>query len=299
MKEIRFAKKSDIQSLKEIWKKCFGDSDSYIDLYFNNRFKESETLVLIENDEVAAMLTMLPVKLNTTESECVKAAMIYAVATAPQLQGKGLSTTLIDHAVGYLRENNVNATVLVPSEKELFNFYSRLGYRAAFYLREIKLSVDDINRLSFSNPAYIDSSQINIISADPKEYNIIREKFLKDNFFVSYYDEEIRYQKKISQQTDTDIYILQVAGESQACVTIERINADSLLIKEILSTEVFIINAIKTIAQILPAKDFIVRTPPFTYNQFFASYNAVRPFGMLLADDNIIDEIGYLGLAFD
>ncbi len=57
------AKKSDILSQKEIWKLCFGDKDKFIDFYFENRYQEDQTLLLLKNGKPAAMLTMLAVKI--------------------------------------------------------------------------------------------------------------------------------------------------------------------------------------------------------------------------------------------
>ena len=42
---IRFANKTDIPQLKSIWKVCFGDSDEYIDFFFDHMFKPENAVV--------------------------------------------------------------------------------------------------------------------------------------------------------------------------------------------------------------------------------------------------------------
>jgi ribosomal protein S18 acetylase RimI-like enzyme len=50
---------------------------------------------LLEDNTVAAMLTMLPLALYTPSAGEFNAKMLYAIATHPDFQGRGLASQLI------------------------------------------------------------------------------------------------------------------------------------------------------------------------------------------------------------
>ena len=64
---ITFAKMEWIPQLKQIWKECFHDEDSYIDFYFMNRFTEENMLVWLEDKLPVAMAS--PFTLHLLEKE--------------------------------------------------------------------------------------------------------------------------------------------------------------------------------------------------------------------------------------
>ncbi|MGE5380745.1 MAG: GNAT family N-acetyltransferase, partial [Methylocystaceae bacterium] len=89
MSEIRLAKAGEIARQKEIWKLCFGDPDQYIDFFYANRYHEQDTMVLIEEEIIVSMLTMIPVEIVAINQEHLHATMLYAIATHPQYQHQG------------------------------------------------------------------------------------------------------------------------------------------------------------------------------------------------------------------
>lgn len=293
--EVRLAQKGEILRQKEIWKLCFGDPDNYIDFYYANRYKEDETLLLLHDGEIVAMLTMIPVKTVDTDKRSFNTAMLYAIATHPNYQNRGFATQLMELSTPYLRANNTEHSILVPAEKRLFDFYRKQGYRDGFCLREALLTHEQIDCLEIHR-----SCQCTISSITPEEYNHRRNKQLKGRLYIAYGDEDITYQKKLSQLSGADIYAIDVEGV-QGCAALERVDSDKVLIKEILLPEEFIYLGIKQITQLLSAKEYILRTPAYLGEQLGGS---IRPFGMIRADREIDleitpEELGYLGFAFD
>lgn len=55
-------------------------------------------------------------------------AYLYAVATAPPFQGKGLCTGLMENTRALLDGHGMGGIVLVPGSPSLFSFYGRMGY---------------------------------------------------------------------------------------------------------------------------------------------------------------------------
>ncbi|NMC55658.1 MAG: GNAT family N-acetyltransferase [Eubacteriaceae bacterium] len=312
MIQIRFAEYSDTDSLKQIWRLCFHDDEAYIDFFYANKFKPDQTVLLLENNVISAMLTMLPLSLSSPNFGAFDTRMLYAIATHPDYQGKGLASKLINHCNDLLKEEKVNMSVLVPASKDLFGFYYKLGYIDGFYIRERVLSQEQIN--DFIN-LIIDCS-IKPIEAD--EYNFLRNNILKNRANIEYTDDDIAYQKKLSNTASADIFEI-IIENTVGCAVIERLSEDKIFIKEILLDEIYLKSALIYVADKFPAAHYIIRTPadmgasiggnlrPFAvYKPLYskddktpnlamaASYKPLNDFSDLKED-----KTAYLALAFD
>jgi GNAT superfamily N-acetyltransferase len=295
MIDIRLAKKDEINHLKEIWKLCFGDEDSFIDFFYNTRYIEDETLVLLQSNTITAMLTMIPVEIGAPNKRSMSSTMLYAIATHPNYQNNGFATQLIEFSHQYLGLNIQQASILVPAEKNLFAFYRKLGYEQAFYIRELLLSRDRISRWEIQPMC-----PVLVTPISSEEYNRRRNIQLHRRLSVSYKNEEVAYQKKLSQLSGADIYAVDI-GDLQGCVTIERANSDKVIIKEMLIQEEHIPEVLKEILRMIPAMEYILRLPAYLGESLGG---IIRPFGMIKFNSEIKieitqDQFGYLGLAFD
>jgi predicted acetyltransferase len=294
MIEIRFAKMGETVRQKEIWKLCFGDSEQYIDFYYANRYKEDETLLLLQEGEIAAMLTMLPIRINTPTGRSLNSTMMYAIATHPKYRHRGYASQLMESACHHLSQKDHFFSVLVTAGKKLFDFYRHQGFQDGFYIREVSFDWNELEALP------IGKNNCTIKSISPEEYNLKREKQLNGKFYVSYSDEDIDYQRKLSQQSGADIYGIEIEGV-QGCAVIELLDQDKVFIKELLIADHLLSTAVPHIARLLPSDEYILRTPPFLGRELSSS---IRPFGMFRLNQGFQPEIipegsGYLGLAFD
>ena len=289
------AQKGETVYQKELWKRCFDDSDSYIDFYYANRYKEDETAVLLHDGEILAMLTMVSVRMVIPDNRSFKTAMLYAIATHPNYQNMGLAARLIDFSNQYLRTQKTELSVLAPANRHLFDYYRKLGYQDGFYIREARLFRDSLESLPSDQACNCAVSAIT-----PQEYNRRRNKQLNGRFFIAYVDEDIAYQKKLSQLSGLDIYAIDIE-EKQGCLAVERITSDKVLIKEMLLPEDLMNVAIKQIFQQLSAKEYVLRTPSYLGEHLGGR---IRPFGMIRVDSEVDwvitpEDLGYLGFAFD
>lgn len=295
MIEMRLAQSGEVVRQKEIWKRCFGDSDSFIDFYYENRYKAEDTVVLINRGQISAMLTLIPIRVVTPGGQSHDAAMLYAIATHPDDQHRGFASQIINFSNQFLGQPYKKLSVLVPAEEPLFDFYRKLGYQDGFFIREALLKDEEINHFDLRNLS--PSSSCGISPVTPEIYNQTRDRLLRGNLYVAYDNNEIAYQKKLSQMSGADIYTL-YCGELQGCAAIERVSPNKVLIKEILFSDELLPTVLKKIALLLPAKEYIVRTPLYLGEGLGG---APRPFGMFKLNQqhevNIIH--GYLGLAFD
>lgn len=295
---FRFAERSDIPVLKLMWRLCFGDEESYIDFYFNHYFHREKTLLLIKGDEIASMLTMIPASFVLEDGQSYTSAMLYAIATHPEFQNRGLAGELMTYSSQYLKEKDKDLSVLVPAESSLYDFYEKRGYRKAFFLREIMLEKLDIEEKFDEIP------HLAITELAAEEYNLRRKTALQGKAYLSYANHEIAYQKRLSKQFDGGIYGID-AGDEKGCFIVERVDSYRVIIKELLLAEASLGGAVRKIASMLPADKYLIRTPAFLGKTLGG---AIRPFAMMkpetaagiqAVEEISVQEDGYLGIAFD
>lgn len=130
---IRLAQSRDHGQLKALWARVFGDSPPEVEAYFALRHRDEDMLVWAQGQEIQGMLSMLPLALRQGE-KAYPARYIYAVATAPEERGRGIATLLMDAAGEEIRARGEAAGVLVPASESLFGYYTKRGYRTAFFL---------------------------------------------------------------------------------------------------------------------------------------------------------------------
>ncbi len=293
--EIRTAQAGEEKRQKEIWEKCFQDSDEFIERFYTTRYDQEKTMVLLQDGEIASMLTMLPITVNDTDGQSFAAVMLYAIATHPDYRQRGLATRLLDYTHEYLRLKEYAFSVLVPAEKGLFDFYRKQGYREGFGIRETVISSKNIE--SFPRDR---DHQEKLTEINPQEYNRRRNLFLGGSLHISYLVEEIAYQQELSRRSGADIYGLKIGG-NEGCAAIERIGSDKIMVKEILIKDEILPAALRCLLQELAAAQYLIRTPLYLGQELGG---VIRPFGMLkpLQKKSLprkADDLGYLGLAFD
>lgn len=295
MREVRLAAAGEIERQKEIWKRCFGDSGPYIDDFYLNRYHSDQTMLLLQDGQIIAMLTMLTVSIITVAGRLVEGAMLYAIATHPDHQNRGAARQLIESAHQHLHDRGLTFSLLVPAYDELFDFYRPLGYREAFPLREVYVQRSDLYLL----PAAPDSTCL-ITPISPVEYNQRRERLLAEHPHVSYALRDIVIQQNLARLSGQDIYGLSLHG-FEGCAVVEKGLGSHLFIKELLMAEELVPETIEHLRRLSLGQSATVRMPAF-YGE--GCGGEVRPLGMikLIADtdpDLTALDTAYLGLVFD
>lgn len=152
-----FADRTMLPHLKEIWKECFGDEDSYINFFFLHQlesysvkseeiYMESKKvyenqLVYMDDDFPVSMLTMIPGLLAMPEGN-KKIYYIYGVATKKVYRGRGYAAALLEQAFDIAQKDQA-ALVLVPASESLYTYYQRLGFKTAFYEKRLTLRLPE------------------------------------------------------------------------------------------------------------------------------------------------------------
>jgi predicted N-acetyltransferase YhbS len=125
-------KREQISELRAIWKEAFGDTDDFLDVFFDKIFSLSRCRCVIEDGKVAAALYWFD-----CEYEKRKVAYLYAIATLTEYRGRGLCSALMADTHKHLKKCGYSLSMLVPASKELFSFYERLGYGACTSVSEM------------------------------------------------------------------------------------------------------------------------------------------------------------------
>lgn len=127
--KIEFAGSEDRQELKEIYHVCFpDDSGAFWDFELDCRMKPDNILVCREHGKILSTVQILAEDLLLAGRR-YPVQYIYAAATLPSAQGKGLMGSLLKHAHQVARERGQRFSVLITQNDSLFDFYARFGYR--------------------------------------------------------------------------------------------------------------------------------------------------------------------------
>lgn len=128
-----FAKPSDVPALKRLWKSVFGDTNRYIEQYFNSLFPLIRVAVArTERGRPVSMLSMLPVSFRADTTD-YPGHYIYAAATHRRYEGRGIMTGLLTFACDDAAERGECFSSLIPASASLFGFYEKRGYQTVFY----------------------------------------------------------------------------------------------------------------------------------------------------------------------
>ncbi|HZJ75913.1 MAG TPA: GNAT family N-acetyltransferase [Clostridia bacterium] len=147
---IAYSKNEFINELKTLWHDTFGDSEEYLNAFFNGVYKDENTLVYIENKKPVAALYIIPYTMLYNGRE-IKVAYLYALATKPAFRGRGIMAQLIEKSFDVCKSRGYGLITLIPSENSLFNYYERFGFKSVFNRTIIEKDIDEVKRKAANN----------------------------------------------------------------------------------------------------------------------------------------------------
>ena len=292
MAQIRFARWEDCPRLKRLWKAAFGDEDSYIDGFYQDRFSPQETMVLEEEGALQAMLTLLPMETVLAGGERVSTPCVYAVATSRESRGRGYATGLLAQAHRTMEERGDKGAVIVPAGDSLFAFYRQRGFADGFSLRERRLTPEELL------PAARDP-RAQVTALAPGEYHRRREALLQGSCHVDCGEEGLVYQDRVGRRSGGGLLAVDV-GPVQGCAAVER-DGDRLILKELLLPPAVMEAGLAAVADRFTCREILLRAPlgageaggdPRPFAQ-------VRWYDRRLAQAFAGEAPGYLGIAYD
>ncbi len=130
---IRFATAEDTTKVIALWNRCFGDDPAFSEWFFANQYRPEQTLLLYESDVLCAMLQMLPYQYQDGTS-ISEVTYIYGACTAPEYRRQGYMAMLLRESFRIDQKMGRAASILIPAEPWLYDFYQQYGYETAFYV---------------------------------------------------------------------------------------------------------------------------------------------------------------------
>jgi len=128
---IDYPAAGQVPRLKDLWKKAFGDTDEFLDPFFEIAYAPDCCRCITLDGHTAAALYWF-------ESFCEgqRFAYVYAVATDPDYQHRGLCRTLMEDTAQLLKNRGYDGILLYPASHGLSRMYEKMGYRRCTAVRE-------------------------------------------------------------------------------------------------------------------------------------------------------------------
>ena len=295
-KGIALARWAERDELIALWQAAFADDKEAVHYFFEHRFQPENCLVGLSSGKVVSMLHMLPTEV-AAEGGKEKAHYIYAAATLPLWQGQGYMGALLKAAELCGQWRGDLYSLLLPSNKGLYDFYARHGYLTCYTTKFVTLSREELEARALSDvqlsslPNYAELAELRLLS-------------LRSHYGAALWDEEaLRYavgyyehfggKLVVVDQGQHKAYALGVVGESGTCEVVEMI-ADQESLPLLASR----------LLRELPAKAYRFRLP--VSSSLLGSIGEARPFGMLKAlaagseaRGELCRATPYLGLTLD
>ncbi|MCK9266069.1 GNAT family N-acetyltransferase [bacterium] len=241
-----------ISQLKHIWKTIFNDSDGYIKLFFEQKYKHNETLLDVKDGRIRGMVFFPSYNIKVYDT-VYKSGYLCGAATLPEYRGQGVMEGLMQESFRLMSVRGDTFSVLIPANTSLYGFYSRFGYKPL-----LKRGVKTYSKLCYTD----EKSNIKLIEIDsPDRIMPIYESIISTHKVVvlqdfSTYNVAINIYKQYGK-----IYIIK---ELKTNLDIGYLFCEyytdnrKLWVKEIMLTQNFLRETVKTLTNKFNPKTIVV-----------------------------------------
>lgn len=132
------ASRADFEALTDLWARSFDDPEPYIRNFHTLLAEPENTVVFRDGDRIVSAAYLIPADLHIGD-ETYRAYYFYAASTHPDHRRHGYMEQVIRYCRTLCEERNIDFLVLVPAGNDLYQYYSRFGFRANFYLKTTQL----------------------------------------------------------------------------------------------------------------------------------------------------------------
>ena len=234
----------DDGALKTLWKTCFGDTDEFIDGFFD-LFPRQDACVVAEADgrPVSAMYILPGQHLFPYRKKTLTAGYAYALATLPEYRNRGIGRAVYK-AVSDRILQTADAACVLPAEQTLYPFYENAAGAAPLsYIREARLTKADLAGITPSMGARFPTL----------EYQAVRSQILSGLPYAVLPEEFY----ELMEASGVEFFVLEhgvAAAETSNGVC---------RILELLDPDTDAMSSIAGVARWCRAEEYIVRSPLF------------------------------------
>lgn len=214
---IKKAEESQIPELKKIWIECFGDSEAYVDMFFEKRFKSTVCLTAVYQNKTIGAMYLLPV--FAYEYGKIKNGWYgYAVGVLKEYRKNGIYAAMHNKICKYLKANN-EFYILCPANRKLYDFYRTLGFSDYAFLKDTTIL-----------PNGETSADLELNDITPAEYVILRNSYFNNNGLIFWNETAIEYAMEENKFCNGFAASLNICGKEYALFA--RINDETIKIIE-------------------------------------------------------------------
>ena len=184
--KMRYAREDEIDSIKEIWNYCFNDEDTFVDYYFNHKYKNHNTIVACEDNDFVSSLQLNQYKINL-DNKVYDTSYVVGVSTFPQVRGRGYMRNIMDFSLNELYKKGQLISILMPID---YRLYRKYGYEHCYDQLEYNINIDDLKNFNLNGRLYKateknidDLININNIFLEDINGNTVRDKDYYINLF--------------------------------------------------------------------------------------------------------------------
>lgn len=234
---IRFARECDQNNIMEIWNYCFNDGPKFTDYYFNNKYKNYNTIVVEEEANIVSSLQLNQYKIKLNDKE-YSTSYVVGVSTLPEARGRGYMKHIMDFTLNELYKKNQLVSILMPID---YRLYRKYGYEHCYDQIEYEINIEDLR--GFKSLGSLKKASLNHIN----EMINIEESFLENLNGIVVRDEN--YYKNLFKEVESEdghIYIHENEGSDGYIIYF--INGESIFVRELYYKN---INALKGILRLI------------------------------------------------
>lgn len=122
--------------IKKIWTECFKDPKDYVEMYFDQVYRDDEAMLL--TDQAGAPVSSLLLQNYRMSFHGQEPAVSYiaGAATRRSKRGQGYMSRLMVDALKESARRGDMLCSLIPADEALYFFYRRYGFSTVFYTKE-------------------------------------------------------------------------------------------------------------------------------------------------------------------
>ena len=234
--EAGLAKKSEYDSLKELFVLCFEDSVETVNAFFEKTVSPERVVAIFDGNKAVSSLYLLESDI-LIDGVSHNAYYVYGVCTHPDYRNKGLMKKLFHFTEKIAKERNIDYLFLVPAEEELFDAYSKFGFKKGIYYKEETVTAPTtFSSTSFSETVSFDFYKKLCLERSKGGINIasLKESTFK-SFFTSCNGEATAIQTEsgycVFENNDGKVTVFEIYGDEKDLLNIvfEKTKAASLV----------------------------------------------------------------------
>lgn len=159
---------AQMEDLRKLWKEAFGDTDAFLELFYQTGFHQSRSRCITMEAKVVSALYWFDGYRKEGDGKPI--AYIYAVATSEEYQGQGLCHKLMQDTLSYLKETGYEGALLVPADEALYRFYHHMGFENCSRVNEFVCTSQEMN--------------VSIRPIESEEYAALRKEYLPEGGII-------------------------------------------------------------------------------------------------------------------